>query len=58
MFFGVFVCLFRVAPAAYGSSQARGQVGAAASGLCHDLSNAGSELYLWPTPQFMATPDP
>ena len=29
---------------AYGSSQARGQSGAIAAGLCHSHSNAGSEL--------------
>ena len=31
------------APVAYGGSQARGQVGAAATGLHHGHSNAGSE---------------
>ena len=44
------------APAAYGDSQAREQIGAVAASLCH--SNVGSELRLQPTPQLMATPDP
>ena len=39
---------------AYGSSQARGPIGAVAAGYSH--SNAGSELHLWVTPQLMATP--
>ena len=37
---------FRAIPLAYGGSQARGQVGAAAAGLHHSHSNAGSELRL------------
>ena len=42
-----FFCLcFRVAPMAYGISQARGQIGATAVGLCHSHSNVGSELCL------------
>ena len=36
--FSVF-CLFRAAPAAYGTSQARGWIGAIAAGLCHSYSN-------------------
>ena len=51
-------CLFRAAPMAYGCSQARGQMGAAATGLHHSHSNAGSELHLQPTPQLTAMPDP
>ena len=35
-------------PAAYGSSQARGPIGAAAASLCHSHSNAESEPRLWP----------
>ena len=35
-------CLSRAAPAAYGGSQARGPLGAAAAGLHHSLSHAGS----------------
>ena len=37
--------LFRAAPAVYGSSQARGQTGAAAAGLYHSHSNARSESH-------------
>ena len=57
-----YFCLFlwlsfsRAAPAAYGGSQARGLIGAAAAGLHH--SNSESKPYLWPTPQFTATLDP
>ena len=39
-----FFSLFRAAPAAYGSSQAKGQIGASAASLHHSHSNAGSEL--------------
>jgi len=35
--------LFRAAPMAYGSSQARGLIGAAAAGLHHSHSNTRSE---------------
>ena len=60
-FFVVVVfCLFafsRAASAACGDSQARGQIGAVATGLCHNHSNSGSEPGLQPTPQLMATPD-
>ena len=48
-------CLFRVAPVAYGGSQARGQIGAVAAGLHHGHSNAGSEPGLRPTLQLTAT---
>ena len=44
LFFYFFV--FRAALAAYGSSQARGQDGAAAAGLHHSHSNVGSVLRL------------
>ena len=37
-----FFFLFTTAPAAYGSSWARGQIEAAAAGLCQSLSNASS----------------
>ena len=50
--------LSRTTPTAYGSSQARSQVGAAAASLCHSHSHAGSELCLRPTPQLKTTPDP
>ena len=43
-------CPYRAAPAAYGCSQARGLVRAAAAGLSHSHSNARSKLCLWPTP--------
>ena len=49
---------FKATLAAYGSSQARGQIRAAASGLHHSHSNARSEPHLKPTPQLVATPDP
>ena len=58
--FFFFFCLFsfsRSAPAAYGGSQARGQIGAVASGLRLSHSNAGSEPCLQSTPQLTATPD-
>ena len=35
--------LFRAAPAAYGSFQAKGQIGAIAASLHHSHSSAGSE---------------
>ena len=54
----VCVCLFRAAPAAYGGSQTRGLIGAAAAGLRHSHSNARSEPSLKTTPQLMATLDP
>ena len=50
------VCLFRGEPVACEGAQARGRIGAVASGLRH--SNARSEPCLQPTPQLMATPDP
>ena len=59
-----FFSLFRAAPAAFGGSQARGQMRATASGLhrCTPVytshSNARSAQSLQPTPQLMATPDP
>ena len=40
---------------AYGSSQARGGIGATAASLHHSHSNAGSDLRLQPTPQLLAT---
>ena len=48
----------RAAPAAHGSSQARGQIRAAAAHLHHSLSNMGYEPHLQPTVQLVATPDP
>ena len=54
---------FMVAPAAYGSSGARGQIRAAATGLHHSHNNNGSKLHLHlqtmdPMPQSAATLDP
>ena len=40
------VCVLRVAPVAYGGSQARGLMGTVASGLNQSHSNARSELRL------------
>ena len=57
-FFVLFCLLCRAEGAANGSSQARGQIRAAAASLCHSLSYAGSKLHLQYTPQLMATPDP
>ena len=56
--FSTFLCFFMATPAAYGSSQARGQIGAAAAGLRLSHSNPGSGLRLQATPQLMAMPDP
>ena len=57
MFVFVF-CLFRVALVAYGGSQARGQIGAAAAGLHHRHSNAGFKPLLLLTPQLTPISDP
>ena len=54
--FGLFAISW-AAPAAYGGSQARGRIGAVATGLCQSHSNVGSELHLQRTPQLTATPD-
>ena len=56
-FFVVVVAISWAAPAAYGGSQARGLIGAVATGLRQSHSNAGSEPRLQPTPQLTATPD-
>ena len=56
-----FFCLFAIswaAPEAYGGSQARGLIGAAAAGLRQSHSNTGSQPSLRPTPQLTATLDP
>ena len=45
-------------PAAYGSSQARESIRAAAASLHHSLHNAISKLHQPPTLQLVATPDP
>ena len=56
--FVVFILLFRAAPMAHGGSQARSPIGATATGLHYNHSNARSQPRLQPTPQLMATPDP
>ena len=56
-----FFCLFafsRATPTAYGGSQAKGLIGAGATGLCQSHSNAGIRATLQPTPQLTAMPDP
>ena len=52
-----FFAISWAAPAAYGGSQARGWIGAVATGLRQSHSNAGSEPHLQPTPQLTATQD-
>ena len=56
-FFFFFFGLFRAAPTAHGSSQARDQIRAVAACLHHSHSNARSEQLLQCTPQLMAMPD-
>ena len=46
-----------IAPAAYGSSRARGGIRAVAAGLHHNNCSTGSEPPLRRIPQLMATPD-
>ena len=53
----VFLAISWAAPAACGGSQARGRIGAVATGLRQSHSNMGSEPRLQPTPQLTATPD-
>ena len=43
---------------AYGGSQVRGLIGAAAAGLCQSHRNTISKPRLRPTSQLMAMPDP
>ena len=50
-FFFVFLPFLGQLPTAYGGSQARGLIGATASGLYQCHSNMGSKLHLRPTPQ-------
>ena len=58
LFIYLLTLIFRASPAAYGSSQAKGQIVPAAVCPCHSHSNAGSEPHLRPTPQLTATLDP
>ena len=57
-FFFFFFLLFRAVLAAYGRSQARGLIRAAAASLGHSQRNARSELCLEPVSELSATPDP
>ena len=57
-FFFVFLPFLGPLPEAYGGSQARGLIRAAAAGRRHSHSNVGSEPRLQPTPQLIAMPDP
>ena len=57
-FFFFLFAFSRAAPTAHGGSQARGQIGAVATGLRQSHSNTGSEPHLQPTPEFTAMPDP
>ena len=54
LFFFFCFYLFRASPGAYACFQGRGQIGAAATSLCH--SNAGYKPHIRPIAQFM--PDP
>ena len=57
-YFILFFVFSRAAPVAYGGSQARGLIGAVATGLHQSHCNTGSEPRLQTTPQLTATPDP
>ena len=57
-FFFFFFAISRAAPVPYGVSQAKGLIGAVATGLHQSHSSVGSELPLQPTPQLTTTPDP
>ena len=53
----VIVAISLAAPTAYGGSQARGRIGAVATGLRQSHSNTGSKPHLRPTPQLTAMLD-
>ena len=53
-----FMFFFRATPAAYGSSQTRGPIGAAAAALRQSHSNTRSKPRLRPMPQLTAMLDP
>ena len=57
IFFLFVFCPFRAAPMAYGSSQARGWIGAAAASLHHSHSNTRLKPRLSPATQLTAPPD-
>ena len=46
IYLSIYLLLFRAAHAAYGSSQARGPIRAAATGLYHSHGNTGSKQHL------------
>ena len=52
-----FFFFLRAVPAAYGDSQARAQIRAAAAGLWHNHSNTRSRSLLQPKPHLNATQD-
>ena len=54
-FFFFFFFLFRAAPVAYGSSQARGRISATAAGLQHSHRDARSKPHPRPMPHLIAT---
>ena len=54
----IFFFLCRVAPVAYGSSQAKGRIGAVTAGLPHSHDDTGSEPHLQPSPPLVAASDP
>ena len=56
LYFAILFFFFRAAPVAYGSSQARGLIRAAADS--HGHCNTGSKPRLQPTPELSATLDP
>ena len=58
LFIFVFLLFLWAAPSAYGGSQARGRIGAAAAGLHHSHSHTRSKPSLQPTPQLTTMPDP
>ena len=53
-----FFLFFRAATVAYGSSQARGQIGVGAASLYHSHSKAGSKPHLRSIMQLVGAPDP
>ena len=53
----IYLGLFRAAPVAYGSSQAKSQIRVVAAGLNHSHSNVRAEPCLGPIPQLRAMPD-
>ena len=58
LFYFILFYYFRATPTVYGSSQARGPIGAVVASLHHNHNDKGSEPNLQTTPQPMAMPDP